>query len=269
MAVVAGIDALAASLGRLFVVVGVFDGLHLGHAYLLRHLVLEAAKRSARPAVVTFDHHPDEILVGSAPPLLCDPEERLERLAAAGVEVTVVQTFDLALRMTPYDAFVRTIADRVPLAGFLMTPDAAFGHERGGTVEAVTDLGHSIGYEVAVVPPFEVAGRPVRSADIRTAIASGDLATAAKLLGRDVSVTGHLEPVGEGRRLVFDLPVALPPPGEYHVVAEAATWPGGQVVRGSGTVTIGGPESVLLRVDGMPSGERVRITFAHQRVTSP
>ena len=66
--------------------------------------------------VITFDHHPDEVLTGAAPPLLLDPAERLERLAAAGVEVTVVQQFDEALRQTPYDAFVERIRARVDAA---------------------------------------------------------------------------------------------------------------------------------------------------------
>ena len=79
MEVVQGVDGLTDGLGPLFVVVGVFDGLHLGHAYLLRHLVAEAARRGADPTVITFDHHPDEVLVGNAPPLLLDPAERLER----------------------------------------------------------------------------------------------------------------------------------------------------------------------------------------------
>ena len=56
--------------------------------------------------MITFDHHPDEILTGSAPPLLCDPDERVARLAEAGVAATVIVHFDLRLRETPYDAFV-------------------------------------------------------------------------------------------------------------------------------------------------------------------
>ena len=98
MHVVQGIDDLEPQHGPIFVVIGVFDGLHLGHAYLLEHLVSEAAARDARPTVITFDHHPDEVLMGKAPPLLLDPGERLERLEAAGVEVTVVQPFDEAVR---------------------------------------------------------------------------------------------------------------------------------------------------------------------------
>ena len=133
MRVVEGTERLDASVGRLYAVVGVFDGLHRGHDYLLGELRRAAAAHEARPAVITFDHHPDEILKGAAPPLLCDPAERLERLAAAGVEVTVIETFDRALRETPYDAWVGRIADRVELAGFLMTPESAFGYERRGT----------------------------------------------------------------------------------------------------------------------------------------
>ena len=67
--------------------------------------------------MITFDHHPDEVLMGTAPPLLLDPGERLERLAAAGVAVTVVQHFDEALRRTPYDAFVERSAPRADSAG--------------------------------------------------------------------------------------------------------------------------------------------------------
>ena len=81
--------------------------------------------------------------------------------------MTVVQHFDAALRMTEYDAFVGRIAERVGLAGFLMTPDAAFGHERRGTPTTLAELGARIGFEVAVVPPFSLEGRPVRSRVIR------------------------------------------------------------------------------------------------------
>ena len=133
MDVIYGLEHLDHSAEPVFVVVGVFDGLHLGHAYLLHHLVVEAGRRRARPVVITFDHHPDEVLVGNAPPLLCDPGERLARLAAAGVDTTVVVHFDQRLRETTYDAFVAMIAARAPLAGFLMTPDAAFGYQRAGT----------------------------------------------------------------------------------------------------------------------------------------
>jgi riboflavin kinase/FMN adenylyltransferase len=216
MDVVQGIDALRPEHGPVFVVIGVFDGLHLGHAYLLEHLIAEAAARDARPTVITFDHHPDEVLIGKAPPLLLDAGERLERLEAAGVAVTVVQPFDEALRQTPYDVFVERIRAQVAVTGFLMTPDAAFGFERRGTTAALAGLGDRDGFDVVVIPTFSLDGDEVRSSTIRDAVVSGDLATAARLLGRPVTLTGSTGGAVDGRsRLDFGLPVALPPDGDY------------------------------------------------------
>jgi riboflavin kinase / FMN adenylyltransferase len=209
---VVGRGRLAATDGPVLVSIGVFDGLHLGHAWLLEHLVREARLRSVRPAVITFDAHPDAILLGQAPPLLMDPEERVERLAALGVEVVVVEHFDDTLRRTPYGEFVRGIARQCGLAGFVMTPDAAFGHERAGTPAAVAEMGRREGFEVVLVPPFTLDGREVRSSDIRTAIATGDLATASRLLGRPYAVRGTAQSDG---RVTFATPVALPPDGAY------------------------------------------------------
>jgi tRNA pseudouridine55 synthase len=230
MVVVGGIGALTAELGRLYIAVGVFDGLHRGHLYLLRELRRAARDAGARPAVITFDAHPEELIEGLAPPLLCDPEERLVRLQAAGVEVTVVQHFDHALRITPYDAFVTAIAERVELAGFVMTPDAAFGFERGGTPEALTALGEESGFSVSVVSSFLSNGEQVRSSDIRRRISAGDLTGARSLLGRSHGFTGRLAP-GDGPTdpaspdarpaalpLEFELPVSLPPAGRYETL---------------------------------------------------
>lgn len=258
--VVPGIDALDAGLGRLFVVVGVFDGLHLGHLYLLRYLDEAAASRNARPTVITFDHHPDEILTGAAPPLLCDPEERLSLLAAAGVEVTVVQHFDVALRMTSYEDFIRRIAARVELAGFLMTPESAFGNERRGTPAAVAELGRVMGYDTVVVPSLDLGGRPFRSAEIRSDIAAGDLAGATSLLGRPYSIVGQARAAGDGVEITVPMPVALPPAGAYRAAIEPATNGGGTsgvvAIDGSGRLSFRAPEGV-----GVDAGA-VRIVFA-------
>jgi riboflavin kinase/FMN adenylyltransferase len=215
MDVVQGVEGLRPGHGRLFVVIGVFDGLHRGHAYLLEHLRVEAERRGARPTVITFDHHPDEVIQGAAPPLLLHPAERLALLERAGVQVTVVQHFDERVRHIAYDDFVAMISSRVDLAGFLMTPDAAFGFERRGTPESVAELGERQGFDVVVVAPFTLSGRPVRSSDIRAAIAAGDLDAARNLLGRDVTVTGTPATDDDSLRLVFAMPAALPPAGSY------------------------------------------------------
>jgi riboflavin kinase/FMN adenylyltransferase len=137
--------------------------------------------------------------------------------------VTVVQHFDAALRQTPYDAFVERIRSRVELRGFVMTPDAAFGFERRGTPAALAELGERDGFEVVVVPPFEIDGEEVRSSAIRTAIAAGDLASAARWLGRQVTITADVGPATDGfAPLEPELPLALPPDGDYAVLVEGA-----------------------------------------------
>ncbi len=261
-----GIDALRPDHGPLLVVVGVFDGLHRGHAYLLRELRRAARRVGAVPAVLTFDHHPDEIMAGAAPPLLCDPEERLVRLARAGVGVTIVEHFDEALRRTPYDVFVERIRSRTELAGFLMTPDAAFGHERRGTPSALASLGARDDFTVVVVPPFDLGGRQVRSTEIRTAIAAGDLATARALLGRRVAVTGIItERSSDGceAALAFEVPVALPPAGPYAATLEPAIVPAGVPGRAHRAFARVGTDRAV-RVEarsGTPAGGRIRVSF--------
>ena len=265
MAVVPGIDALQPELGRVYLAVGVFDGLHRGHLYLLRELRRAAQRAGARPTVITFDAHPEELIEGLAPPLLCDTDERLVRLQAAGVELTVVQHFDHALRITPYDAFVAAIRERVEIAGFVMTPDAAFGFERGGTPETLATLGEREGFTVTVVPSFLSNGEQVRSSEIRRRISTGDLAGARSLLGRDHGFSGRLV-AGDGssaaQTLEFELPVCLPPNGSYAAIvgpswklgrrpqpaslAATATVVGGRVELEPSTESLNGEVRVVL-----------------------
>jgi riboflavin kinase / FMN adenylyltransferase len=251
--VAGGVEALRPEHGPLFAVIGVFDGIHLGHQYLLRCLVDEARTRRARSAVITFDSHPDEILVGTAPPLLLDPAERVRMLGEAGVEVVVVQHFDAALRSTEYDAFVRRISARTGLAGLLMTPDAAFGHDRRGTPDAVRALGEQDGFDLVVVPPFALDGRSVRSSDIRTAIATGDLEAAERLLGRPYAVIGDVEADGS---VQFDMPVASPPEGTFPVTVNNA--PMSVLVDDGGVMR-------LKTANSWPPGSRLRLEFAARR----
>jgi riboflavin kinase/FMN adenylyltransferase len=261
-----GIEALRPSDGPLLLVVGVFDGLHRGHLYLLRELRRAAARLHARPAVLTFDHHPDEILAGAAPALLCDPDERLARLERDGVAVTIVEHFDQALRRTPYDVFVASIRARTGLTGFLMTPDAAFGHERRGTPETLALLGEAKGFTVVVVPPFDLAGHPVRSSEIRRAIAAGDLRGARALLGRRVAVTGVVaERNADGREAVlrFPLPVALPPAGLHDAELSAALGPGlrpGPARRAKAVVETDGSIVVRAHPEALRH-DRLRVAF--------
>ncbi|MGE5156015.1 MAG: hypothetical protein ACM3JP_00790, partial [Betaproteobacteria bacterium] len=181
------------------------------------------------------------------------------RLARAGVDTTVVVHFDQRLRETPYDAFVAMIAARVPISGFLMTPDAAFGYRREGTPEALAALGAVRGFDVVVVPPFDMDGRPVRSTEVRAEIAAGDLDAAARLLGRPHTVVGDTVATGDGCRLRFDLPVALPPDGTYRVRVGPAGASRAAAGMRDATAVIAGGEVAL---PGVEAGRPVRVQFA-------
>jgi tRNA pseudouridine55 synthase len=264
--IVPGVDELRPEMGRLYVAVGVFDGLHRGHLYLLRELRHAAARANARPAVITFDAHPEEVVLGLAPALLCDPDERLVRLAAAGAEVTVIQHFDHSLRTTTYQEFVARIRGRVDLAGFVMTPDAAFGYERQGTPEALTSLGKEDGFEVTIVHSLLLDGEQVRSSEIRRRVAAGDLAAAQRMLGRPLSVTGRVEEAGsleESVRIRFDLPVVLPPADRYPVLV-GAPWQADAPPLRADRAAVAVVEGDSLRLEEgslVESSERLRVVF--------
>ena len=106
-------------------------------------------------------------------------------------------------------------------------------------------MGERDGFEVVVIPPFDLHGRPVRSTEIRERIAAGDLVGASELLGRPVTLTGT---AGDGR-VVFDLPMAVPCDGTYHVVVEGR----------AATATIAAGE---IQLPGAGVDGRVAIAFA-------
>jgi len=142
-----------------------------------------------------------------------------------------------------------------------MTPDAAFGHERRGTPTTLAELGGRLGFDVEVVPPFRLDGRPVRSASIREAIAAGRLDVARRSLGRSVAVTG-------GRRgdvVDFPIPVALPPDGRYDASVEPAWTPLGRVAGPRrARVTVEGGAVRMSPLAAAGTGGRARVTFGRR-----
>ena len=173
-----------------------------------------AGQRDAKPVVITFDHHPDEVLTGTAPPLFS-----IRRSASNGWPLRRRGDRRPALRCSAAADALRRLRrpdpGRLVLKGFLMTPDAAFGFERQGTPETLATLGLREGFDVVVVRHSTSAAGRSRNSDIRTAIAAGDLRFATASLGGR-----HLHGVGGRRwppphRFRFSLPIALPPDGTY------------------------------------------------------
>jgi len=220
----AGLATLPAGL-RLAVTIGVFDGVHRGHLAVLRALMHAARASQATPVVVTFEPHPELVLRGTLPPLLCDAEERAARLAAEGVAHLVVQPFDRAFAGLSAEAFVEQIGAGRDLAALVMTPESAFGRGRGGTAATMAALGAVRGFRVVEIASLRSGGALISSGRIRSLLAEGRLAAAARLLGRPPAVSGTVVR-GDGRgrdltyptaNLAFDAPVALPRDGIYAV----------------------------------------------------
>jgi len=220
----AGLETLPVGL-RLAVTIGVFDGVHRGHLAVLRALMHAARAARAAPVVVTFEPHPELVLRGAVPPLLCDAEERAALLAAAGVAHLVVQPFDRAFAALSAEAFVERLGAGRDLAALVMTPESAFGRGRAGTAATMAALGALRGFRVVEIASLRSGAALISSGRIRSLLAEGRLAAAARLLGRRPAVTGKVVR-GDGRgrelryptaNLAFDAPVALPRDGIYAV----------------------------------------------------
>lgn len=194
---------------------GVFDGVHLGHQAILAANVAKARELGAEATVLTFGSHPKGLVLGRAPRTLTTLDHRLELFERAGVEHTLVLPFDEEVRQTPPETFARELlVDTLGTRHFVLGFDSHFGKGRAGNADLLLELG----YEVTVVPMVMVGKRGVSSTAIREAVELGDLESAARMLGRPVTVLGKVVEGNQlGRQLGFptanlDLQHELHPP---------------------------------------------------------
>ncbi len=177
----------------LFVSLGVFDGVHLGHQAVLARAT----------AAVTFDPHPAEVVSGRRIALLCTLKRRLARMEAAGLKTTVLLRFDATLAATSPEAFLRRLAG-LGMKHLVLGYDSHFGRDRQGDADSARLLGPSLGFEVETVEALPVGGSPVSSRRIREALARGDLEDARACLGSAWVLEGKvIRGDGRGRGLGF------------------------------------------------------------------
>ena len=184
--------------------VGNFDGIHRGHQAMLQRVLAAARARGLQSCVLTFEPHPREFfLAQAAPTRLTSLREKLELLAAHGVERTHVQRFDRRFASLAPEAFVEEVlAKRLGARWLLIGEDFRFGAKRAGDIALLKRLGPRYGYEVEILPAFARAGVRVSSSAVRVALAAGDLERAGELLGRPYSISGR---VVHGRKLGREL----------------------------------------------------------------
>ena len=210
-----------------FVTIGMFDGLHRGHRHVLEHLRAWADEGDGEAIVVTFETHPQAVIAGAPPARILSMAHRLLLLERLGVDAVVILPFDEAMRNTDYETFTRDVlVEGIGLKGLLFGYNGNFGLAGAGTPATVRPLGAQFGFDIMEAPAIQVAGEPISSTRIRTAIASGDLTRASDMLGRPFALYGTVvRGDGRGRQIGFptaniDIGQALcPPAGVYQVVA--------------------------------------------------
>jgi riboflavin kinase/FMN adenylyltransferase len=194
---------------RSVVTLGNFDGVHRGHLALVERATSSAAERGLRAVAVTFDPHPAAVLrPESVPPSIQSVEERIDLLHANGVDEVVVLRFDEALAaQSPTEFVTDLLVHRLRADVVVVGENFRFGAGAAGDIAALSRLGAEHGFTVETVGLVEVDGRPASSTTLRALVAAGDLAAAARMLGRSFTITGEVVR-GEGRGRTIGVPTA-------------------------------------------------------------
>ena len=262
--------------GPLFLAIGVFDGVHLGHQAVVSTSARHAQEAGGTAVVVTFDPHPARVLrPQEAPRLLTATQHKIALIREQGVEHLLVIKFDREFARTPPEDFVLELVRHAqPLREICVGHEWSFGKNRAGNLALLQKLGREDGFEVVGIPPVEVDGEVVSSTAIRRAIEQGDLARAARMLGREYTILGTVERGAQlGRKLGF--PTAnlsahseqFPPNGVYAAEAkiDGATLRGVVNLGLRPTVSGGQPQRLLelhlFDLDRDIYGEEVEVRF--------
>jgi riboflavin kinase/FMN adenylyltransferase len=214
---------IPADIGPGAMTLGVFDGVHRGHAAVLQATRRAGEARGLPSIALVFDPHPDEVVrPGTTVPRLAPLHVNLRNIEALGITWPVAFPFDDRIRSIEAEAFLESLRPRIVVRVLVMTPDMAFGHGRRGTVDAMRAHGKEAGFDVEVAQPVTDGGAEISSSRLRAAVAAGDLATVRRL-GRPAYLEGTVvEGDHRGRELGyptanlrFDYTPAMPPLGIY------------------------------------------------------
>jgi len=205
---------------------GNFDGVHRGHQAILRRVAEVARAAGGEAVAVTFNPHPVAVLrPDRAPALITSLRDKIQLMAAAGLDVLVVQHFTPAFAALSAEAFVeRFVVERLRATRVVVGHSVSFGHERRGDAALLTELGKRLGFAVEVVGPIRVDEHDVSSSAVRRAIGAGDMRLATTLLGRSHRLGGRVVH-GKHRGAAIGFPTAnvrvrvgmSPPDGVYVV----------------------------------------------------
>ena len=218
------------------VTVGNFDGLHRGHRKIVEQVLSRARALQGVALLITFEPHPLALLAPErAPGLLATPEQKLELLADAGLDVVLILSFTTALAALTAEEFVGEYLSRgLGAREVYVGENFNFGRGRQGNADLLVGLCDSHGIRAAKVPEVCYLGSPISSSRIRRALRSGEVELARELLGRPHSISGTVVR-GAGRGADLGFPTAnltlrdqlVPQDGVYvtKVVVEGSSHP--------------------------------------------
>jgi riboflavin kinase / FMN adenylyltransferase len=226
--VLTSIAELSTVPGPVFLAIGVFDGVHLGHKAVILRALDDAKKAGGTAVVVTFDPHPARILrPAHAPRLLTSTPHKTRLIRDLGITHLLVIHFDAAFASTSPEDFILSLGNACkPLREICVGHQWSFGKNRAGNLEMLKTWGDKLGFDEVGVQAVEIDGEVVSSTLIRAKVEAGELESAARFLGRDFTVFGTvIEGSHLGRQLGF--PTAnlgthneqFPPDGVYAVEA--------------------------------------------------
>ena len=258
--------------------IGMFDGVHLGHARVVASAVKAASDLSGSSAVLTFVGHPSQLLQPENPtPLIMDSQTKAERLLELGADLVVLQVFDEAFSKIEADDFVAHLQAAVPsLSSIHVGQNFRFGRGRLGDVNLLAETSSDLGIELSVSAPVEDGGERISSSRIRSALAKGQISGVNDMLGHCYEASGFVQRgAGRGAGLGFPTlnlswnPGANPLHGVYAVelfADEDAGWRQGVANYGVRPTFEQDEEKPILETHlfedpRINSGDRIRVAF--------
>lgn len=262
------------------VTIGKFDGVHQGHHVLLDEVVKGAKRSGALPAVVVLEPHPSTVLQPDLPlNQLTTLPEKLWLLNRAGMQLAVIWHFSSQSALLTPSQFFQSLRAVMHICAVVIGPGFVLGRDRTGDEASLRMIGQAQDFRVTSILPANIAGQPVGSTQIRALLSAGDVAKAARLLGRLPGLHARVVP-GDRRGRLLGFPTAnlapvasnaaIPADGVYAAWVELnpltlkRTWHPAVVNLGA-RPTFGGRRHVneahLLDFDGDLYGQEVRLHF--------
>lgn len=255
--------------------IGAFDGLHLGHRYLLDLVLAKASERKLPSVVMSFEPTPKEYFLGrQAPGRLTSFRDKFETLKEMGIDIFFCPRFDEAMSNIAADTFIRTLMiHTINVRHLVVGDDFRFAKNREGSLEQLHRAGEPLQFGVEHVPSIVVEGERVSSTVIRAALGDGDLERAKRLMGKSYRISGKIMcrvlPVGDHENetlLVNSQHRRSPINGIFTVKVTGIGNTAIDTVACVGTCGPGGEKEtvVVVRYPGQardPAGRRVGIEF--------